>query len=448
MKGAVNMERQALPYIHDVSRCLATTIGEGGVAQAEIDALLPKAGEALVKLRTVYEDNSLPLLRLPERTDDIEECANALQGFVRGAETVYILGTGGSSLGGQALVQLHGYRVPGVLPSSTPGTVFMDNLDGNTMAQYLRDCDLRQARFIVISKSGGTPETISQLIAIIEALKEEGLEWNIGGHILGVSEPGSSDKNALRRLAERYAITVLDHDPNIGGRFSVLSNVGILPALIMGLDVHALRAGAHEVLQPILDNVTPEASAPALGAVINHCLAQNHGHTASVIMPYTDRLRLFSAWFGQLWAESLGKEGMGTAPIAAAGPVDQHSLFQLFNGGPKDKLVNFIMTRAAGKGPRIPDSYASDPLVGYLAGHTIGDLVDCEQRASAETLAKNGRPVRIFSIDKLNEHSLGGLLMHFMLETIITGHLMGVDPFDQPAVEDSKVLTREYLKTM
>ncbi len=437
-----------MSYFHDVSRCLAGTIGDGGVDQSEIDAVLPRAEQALSSLRVSYEDKSLPLLRLTGRTDDIEECAHVLEGFVRGAERVYILGTGGSSLGGQALVQLHGYRVSGITSASTPDVCFMDNLDGNTMAQFLRDCDLRQARFIVISKSGGTPETISQFIAVIEALKEEGLEWNIGGHVLGVSEPGSPDKNALRRLAERYAIKVLDHDPNIGGRFSVLSNVGILPALIMGLDVHALRAGAHEVLQPILDRVDPAQSAPAMGAIINYCLAQNHGHNASVIMPYTDRLRLFSAWFGQLWAESLGKEGMGTAPIAAAGPVDQHSLFQLFNGGPRDKLVNFVMTRAAGKGPRIPESYASDPLVGYLAGHTIGDLVDCEQRASAETLANNGRPVRIFAIDKLNEHSLGGLLMHFMLETIIAGYLMGVNPFDQPAVEDSKVLTREYLKTM
>ena len=165
-------------------------------------------------------------------------------------------------------------------------------------------------------------------------------------------------------------------------------------------------------------------------------------------MPYSDRLRLFSAWFGQLWAESLGKDGRGTAPIAAAGPVDQHSLFQLFNGGPKDKLVTFVMTNAAGAGPKMPESYGADPLVGYLAGHTIGDLVDCEQRASAETLARNGRAVRIFTIDTLDERSLGALLMHFMLETIIAGDLMGVNPFDQPAVEEGKVLTREYLKTM
>ena len=164
--------------------------------------------------------------------------------------------------------------------------------------------------------------------------------------------------------------------------------------------------------------------------------------------PYSDRLRLFSAWFAQLWAESLGKDGKGTSPIAAAGPVDQHSLFQLFNGGPKDKLVTIVMTSSAGTGPRIAQAYASDPLVGYLAGRTPGDLTDAQQRATAETLARNGRAVRTISIDDVNERSLGALLMHFMLETIIAGHLMDVNPFDQPSVEESKVLTREYLETM
>jgi glucose-6-phosphate isomerase len=437
-----------LTYIQDISRCLESTIGMGGLLQKQIDARVAKAQEAMDQLRGAYDDGSLPLLRLPEKTDDVAECRAALEGFTRGADDIFVLGTGGSSLGGQALVQLKGYRIPGIDSEKTPRLHFLDNLDAHTMAQILRERDMKTVRFIAISKSGGTPETITQLIAAIEALKEAGLEWNIGAHILAVSTPGSTDENAMRRLAGNYTITVLDHDAEIGGRYSALSNVGLLPAMIAGLDVEALRQGAGDALAPVLAGATPQECPPALGAIINTAFSGEHGHNATVIMPYTDRLRLFSAWFSQLWAESLGKEGLGTTPIAAAGPVDQHSLFQLFNGGPKDKLVNFIMTSSAGKGPRVPQSYSADPLVGYLASHTIGDLVDCEQRASAETLAGNGRPVRIFTVDKLDERSLGGLMMHFMLETIIAGHLMGVNPFDQPAVEESKVLTRQYLKTM
>jgi len=165
-------------------------------------------------------------------------------------------------------------------------------------------------------------------------------------------------------------------------------------------------------------------------------------------MPYADRLRLFSTWFQQLWAESVGKDGKGTTPLATVGPVDQHSLMQLFLDGPRDKLLNVIQLPTAGEGPQIPVSFRSDPLVGYLAGHSVGDLTDCQQRATVETFTRNKRPVRVFKMDGLGEEQLGELMMHFMLETILTGYMMGIDPFDQPAVEQSKILTREYLSSM
>lgn len=437
-------------YTQDVSRCMTSSIGETGLSDASLSAQLDKAEGALAKLRGDYETGALPLLRLPEKRDDLADCRRALEPFLRGAEHVLMFGTGGSSLGGQALAQLAGYRIPGPRPgaASGPELHFFDNLDGHTLGLMLRDLDMKAARFIVISKSGGTPETITQCLTIIEALKDAGLEWNIAQHVLALTEPGTPEKNALRRLASFHDITVLDHDPNVGGRFSVLSNVGMLPALIAGLDVEEIREGAAETLAPVLQGVAAADYGPAIGAAVNVALAQHHAHTAAVMMPYSDRLRLFSAWFAQLWAESLGKEGKGTSPIAAAGPVDQHSLFQLFNGGPKDKLVTIIMTASAGAGPRIAEAYASDPLVGYLATRTPGDLTDAQQRATAETLARNGRAVRTLSVGDVNERALGALLMHFMLETIIAGHLMDVNPFDQPAVEESKVLTREYLETM
>jgi glucose-6-phosphate isomerase len=218
--------------------------------------------------------------------------------------------------------------------------------------------------------------------------------------------------------------------------------------MLMGLDPVALREGAGEVLDELLAAESPSQCAPALGAAVVLALTRHHGLNAAIMMPYGDRLRLFSSWFAQLWAESLGKHGNGTQPVAAAGPVDQHSLLQLFLDGPADKLLTLIAPATAGTGPRVPDEYRTDPLIGYLAGRTVGDLTDCQQRATAETFARNGRPVRTLAIERLDERTMGALMMHFMLETIIMGLMLDIDPFDQPAVEQSKILTREYLETM
>jgi glucose-6-phosphate isomerase len=162
-------------------------------------------------------------------------------------------------------------------------------------------------------------------------------------------------------------------------------------------------------------------------------------------MAYADRLERFTRWYVQLWAESLGKDGKGTTPLGALGPVDQHSQLQLFIAGPRDKLFTVITVDAAGKGPRIVADLAQACGEPGFAGKTIGDLVAAQGRATAETLAKNGCPVRTIHLDRLDEASLGELLMQFMLETIIAADLLGVDAFDQPAVEEGKVLAKQYL---
>jgi glucose-6-phosphate isomerase len=162
-------------------------------------------------------------------------------------------------------------------------------------------------------------------------------------------------------------------------------------------------------------------------------------------MAYADKLEKFSKWYVQLWAESLGKDGKGTTPIGALGPVDQHSQLQLFIAGPRDKMFTVITTGVAGKGPKIDPELARRAGEPDFSGRTIGDLVAAQGRATAETLAKNGCPVRIFHLETIDERSLGELLMHFMLETIVAAHLIGVDAFDQPAVEEGKVLAKRYL---
>jgi glucose-6-phosphate isomerase len=210
---------------------------------------------------------------------------------------------------------------------------------------------------------------------------------------------------------------------------------------MLGLDIGAIRAGAAAALAPVLERRAPADVPAAVGAALSVAA----GKPIAVMMAYADRLERFTRWYVQLWAESLGKNGKGTTPVAALGPVDQHSQLQLFIAGPRDKLFSIVTVRAAGRGPRITAELARLAGEPDFAGKAMGDLVAAQGRATAETLAKNGCPVRTIHVDVLDEANLGELLMHFMLETIIAAHLLGVDPFDQPAVEEGKVLAKSYL---
>jgi glucose-6-phosphate isomerase len=419
-------------------------VGRHGVTDAALDAVLTRAEKALAWLRARHADGALPLLRYPEKTDDLAGIREAAETLTRGASDIVILGTGGSSLGGQALAQLAGYGVSGVDALRAPPRLhFMDNLDPASFAALLERLPLRSARFVAISKSGGTGETLMQTIAVLAALKQAGLK--VSDHVFAISEPAKAGKtNGLRDLLAPAGVATLAHDTGVGGRFSVLTNVGLLPAACLGLDIGAVRKGAAAALGPVLAG-KPAAEVPAaLGAALAVAQADN-GKPLSVLMSYADRLEKFSRWYVQLWAESLGKDGKGTTPIAALGPVDQHSQLQLFIAGPRDKLFTVVTTDTAGVGPKMDADLAARAGEPDFAGKAIGDLVAAQGRATAETLAKNGCPVRTIHAPKLNEAALGELLMQFMLETIIAAQLLGVDAFDQPAVEEGKVLAKRYL---
>ena len=404
--------------------------GKGAVPQGGYDQALAKSAAALDWLRQQHASKGLELLGIPSRTDDLRAAAKqaaALKGFA----TVAVLGIGGSSLGGQALSALRKVQKPFV--------EFHDNPDPFHWAKALKRFDLKKTHFIAISKSGGTAETLMQVLTAAEALEKRGVK-QLKKHFTIVTEPHAS---ALADFADSIGAVKLDHPLGVGGRYSVLTNVGLLPAAVVGLDITAIRGGAGVALAPVLANRPPAEVPAAVGAA----LAVTLGATKpmSVMLAYADRLERFTRWYVQLWAESLGKDGKGTTPIAALGPVDQHSQLQLYLAGPRDKLFTIVTVSAAGRGPRIADDLARLSGEPDFAGKTIGDLVAAQGRATAETLAKNGCPVRTIHIDTLDEASLGELLMHFMLETIIAAHLMGVDPFDQPAVEEGKVLAKRYL---
>ncbi|HEY6753864.1 MAG TPA: glucose-6-phosphate isomerase [Pseudolabrys sp.] len=422
-------------------------IGSHGISARALDAALGRADGALDWLRARHADRSLPLLRLPETRSDLENIRDVARQLADRATDIVILGTGGSSLGGQTLAQLAGFAVAGVGALRPPPQLhFIDNLDPDSFGTLLERLPYATTRFVAISKSGGTAETLMQTIAALSALKVAGLQTRIPDIFLGITEPAKSEKaNGLRDLLGKYRVPMLDHDPGVGGRYSALTNVGLLPAAMLGLDVAAMREGAGLALASVLAN-KPAAQVPAaVGAALSVALAESKGKSISVMMAYSDRLQRFTHWYVQLWAESLGKNGKGTTPLAAVGPVDQHSQLQLFIGGPRDKQFTVVTVEGAKLGPRIDGDLAKLAGEAGFAGKTIGDLVAAEGRATAETLAKNGCPVRTIHLSQLDEETLGELMMQFMLETIIAAHLLGVDAFDQPAVEEGKVLAKKYL---
>jgi glucose-6-phosphate isomerase len=437
------MSETFMPLVQSIAAARSETIGRHGVSEAALADALARSAGALATLRARHADLSLPLLELPQKRDDLEGIADAASRLVAGATDIVIFGTGGSSLGGQTLAQLAGHGVPGAGSlRAGPRLHFIDNLDPETMSALLDRLPLATTRFVAISKSGGTAETLMQTIAALDAVLRAGLSPQ--SLFLGLSEPAKAGKrNGLRDLLTAHKVELLDHDPNVGGRFSVLTNVGLLPAAILDLDIAAIRAGAARAFAPVLAGAPPDQVPAAVGAAL--AVAISETKPISVLMAYTDRLERLTRWYVQLWAESLGKDGKGTTPVGALGPVDQHSQLQLFIAGPRDKLFTVITTGCAGRGPKMDKALSALAGEPGFAGKSIGDLIAAQGRATAETLAKNGCPVRTIAVDRLAEAALGELLMQFMLETIIAAHLQGVDPFDQPAVEEGKVLAKSYL---
>jgi glucose-6-phosphate isomerase len=288
-----------MPLNQSIENARAERIGAEGIAAADFAAALARTGEALEWLRARHADGSLPLLRLPAARDDLAGITKAARRLADGASDIVILGTGGSSLGGQTLAQLAGYAVPGVgALRQGPRLHFMDNLDADTFGTLLAKLPLASSRFVAISKSGGTAETLMQTIAALTAVKDAGLAARIPELFLGLTEPAKSGKpNGLRTLLSEHGVAMLDHDTGVGGRYSVLTNVGLLPAALVGLDLAAIRAGAARSLAPILEQRPPAEVPAAIGAALAVSLAETRGKSISVLMAYADRLERFTRWY-------------------------------------------------------------------------------------------------------------------------------------------------------
>jgi glucose-6-phosphate isomerase len=424
-------------------------IGPAGLTDAILKEMNAATEPILANLRDAQRAGALPLLTICDETADISAAETALARLSEGADAIIFFGTGGSGLGGQTLAQVAGWSIPFTAPRRAvrpPRVRFYDNLDAGSLQALLDHSDLARTRFVVTSKSGGTTETLAQAILALQAVKAAGLEGHLADLFLGITEPAVTGRsNGLRALFEAHGIPLLDHPPGIGGRYSCLTIVGLLPGIARGLDARAIRAGAGEVIRNLVSATSPRDVPAAVGAAAMVALAQHRNIRAVGLMPYNDRLGKLSDWFVQLWAESLGKHGKGTIPIPALGPVDQHSQLQRFMDGPNDIVLTLVRIASRGQGMQIDPELARAAGIDFIGGRGVGDIVDAQAHAVAEALIEAGRPVRTFDLARLDERTIGALLMHLMLETIIAGRLMGVDPFDQPAVEVAKVLTRARL---
>lgn len=398
-------------------------------------SLLGRTSPILGAFKERKEKAAFDLLTLPGRQDDLKAMATVAAHISSSFAQLVIVGTGGSALNGQALTSL---AVPS---ANNPRLYFLDNVDPHSFDLLLNSLDIANTAFLCISKSGKTVETLSQMLICLHIVEQHVGKAKAGRQFFIISDPVD---NPIRRLGASIGATLLDHEPQIGGRFATFTNVALLPAMVAGLDASAFRRGAETVINNHLYAKHDEEPEAAKGAALAISLMYQ-GYNISVMMPYIDRLAHFASWYRQMWAESLGKGGNGTTPIKAMGTIDQHSQLQLYLDGPRDKTVTFIALDTQCQGARVQD-IVEDSSLSYLSGKTLGDIIAAEQQATEESLVRNGCPVRSFQLSKLDEEVMGGLVMHFMLETIIAAELLNINAYDQPAVEAGKIMTRKLLE--
>ena len=385
---------------------------------------------------------------LVDQGETVRQITAFAEGVGQAYDHVLVLGIGGSALGTRAL--LNALRRPAWNEWDDEGREFyprvtvLENVDPTTVAAALARIDPRRVLVNVISKSGGTAETMAQYLVVRQWL-EEALGAAAYRHLVFTTDP---ERGALRELAEREGIATLSVPPGVGGRFSVLSPVGLLPAALVGIDIEGLLTGAGKAVErAATDDLL--RNPPALYAALHWAADADLGARIHVLMPYSDRLREFAEWYRQLWAESLGKrvdrEGrtvhVGPTPVGAIGATDQHSQVQLFMEGPFDKVITFAVVERQEEDLPIPPRADLPPDLAYLPGHSLGELLRAEYEANSSALAQRGRMSCTLRLPDLSAEALGEAIMFFQLATGYAGVWYGIDPFDQPGVELGKRLT-------
>lgn len=423
--------------------------GTHGLPRTRFQDLVQRFPTVLAEVRARRREGEYGFYDLGEQTETIAAIRRFAEGVGQAYDHVLVLGIGGSALGTKALVNALRPPAWNELDDEArefyPRITVLENVDPSSIAGALRRIDPRRVLVNVISKSGGTAETLAQYL-VVRAWLDQALGSDAAvRHLVFTTDPA---KGPLRSIAEREGIAALAVPPGVGGRFSVLTPVGLLPAALVGIDITGLITGAGRALaraesESLLENP------PALHAALLWAADAWLGARVHVLMPYSDRLRELAAWFAQLWGESLGKRvdrrgeavQAGPTPLAAIGATDQHSLVQLFMEGPFDKVVTFVRVEHLGEDVSIPGAPGLPEELAYLAGHTMGELLLSEQEATSAALARMGRMNLTLSLPTLIAETMGELIMYFQLATGFAGAWYGVNPFDQPGVELGKRLT-------
>ncbi|MBR2140861.1 MAG: hypothetical protein IJ853_00705 [Rickettsiales bacterium] len=392
------------------------------------NTVLKKVKKAVLEIKEdLNKSGDYDALSISLKNDDLQEIIDFSKYINDNFKKILVLGIGGSSLGAKTLLSLKHQNKVEVL----------ENIDSDSVKYVFDNLNLKETAILTVSKSGKTIECISQTLILLKMYEDTLGRNEIGKHFFFLTENKDSP---LTQLAKEFNIKTIEHHKTIGGRFSYLSNVGLIPACIAGLDIKAIRDGAKDTLDFLFNNKD--------NFIVDICAKQNelykNGVVANVVMPYIERLEKLTEWYRQLWAESIGKNGFGIIPINALGTVDQHSQLQLYMDGPRNLFFTFIIKEKESNSLRIEKTYHND--FNYLQGKTLDDIITIEAESTIEVLNRRHLPIRVLTIKELNERCLSQLLMQYMIETIVTGKVNNINPFGQPAVEERKILAREMIR--
>ena len=410
-------------------------VGSGGLTDRELDAAVKSARPAI---RAVLRGRArLGFAALPYRENVLSK-VEAFARRVRGRFKNFVqIGIGGSSLGAAAIAgalldRFHNER-------ARPRLYFLDNVDPEETASLFERIDPAETLFHIVTKSGETTETVAGLLVALDRLHAK--VKRPGSHLVVTTD---RKKGFLRRLAGEQGWRTFEVPANVGGRFSVLTPVGFIPAAVAGIRIEELAAGAI-LADELCSRRDPRENPAAMFALVSHLMDARRGRPIHVMMPYARALREAADWFRQLWAESLGKrrtEGgrevcVGPTPVVALGATDQHSQIQLFVDGPQDKLVTFVTLQRYRRDVYIPAA-VRDPAADFLHGKSFSDLIVAEQKGTEAALAAAGRPSMTVELTQVSPRTIGAFFFFFEMATVFAGRLYGVDPFGQPGVEAGK----------
>ena len=376
-----------------------------------------------------FQSNELDCISIVKNRSKIKAIDSKLSIFCD-CKDIIIVGTGGSTLGSKMIDSIF---------SGKKKIHYVENVDPSSIEKLLTTLNHEVTGLIVISKSGETIETLSQFFFLLNHFKKE--NKLIRQRTLVITE---KKKSTLKLIQEKLNLEFAEHDKNIGGRYSVFSIVGLLPVKLNDIKIENILNGGEKVLNKLLNLDNPNNFAPTKSSLIHAQLLKNN-FNMNVLFTYLDSLQNFSLWFRQLWAESIGKNGHGSTPINAVGTVDQHSQLQLYLDGPKDKFFTIIGMEKPLKSNKLNCHINKINLSESLHKKTLGDLLFAEMKATYQTIKNKNIPLRLIKLNKIDEETLGSLIMCFFIETIYTCYLLKINPFDQPAVEEGKKLAIKFL---